>query len=264
MQASIDEGMFPEIWHIIFRKCSPSWEMPEHQLAGCNLSYVIQGDARYHIDGKVTNMTAGDLLVLPRGTVRKAITFPDRLMQCFSVDFDLKTIGNRELQPPFPAKSSPGCHENIIHLFHELSFCWTTKAPGYVIKCRGLFLLILHQFLEQVVYQEGPFVGDSRITKIIRYIAIHYAEHISAKMMAEIVGLNPTYFGLLFRQTMGVSFNTYLIQTRVNNAEIMLSTGEYKVGDIAEVCGFTDVSHFYKHFKNVKGFPPSHSLPKKF
>jgi transcriptional regulator GlxA family with amidase domain len=44
----------------------------------------------------------------------------------------------------------------------------------------------------------------------------------------------------------------------------MLSSGEYKVGDIAEACGFTDTSHFYKQFKLVKGFPPSHNLPKKF
>ena len=82
--------------------------------------------------------------------------------------------------------------------------------------------------------------------------------------MAEMIGLNPTYFGILFKKTMGMGFNRYLIQTRVRNAENMLSSGEYKVGNVAEACGFSDVSHFYKQFKEVKGFPPSHSLPKKF
>jgi transcriptional regulator GlxA family with amidase domain len=63
---------------------------------------------------------------------------------------------------------------------------------------------------------------------------------------------------------MGISLNRYLIQVRVRNAADMLASGEYKVSDIAEACGFTDVSHFYKQFKLIKGFPPSHSLPKKF
>jgi len=53
-------------------------------------------------------------------------------------------------------------------------------------------------------------------------------------------------------------------QIRIRNAADMLASGEYKVSDIAEACGFTDVSHFYKQFKLIKGFPPSHSLPKKF
>jgi AraC-like DNA-binding protein len=50
----------------------------------------------------------------------------------------------------------------------------------------------------------------------------------------------------------------------VTNAEHMLSSGEYKVVDVADACGFTDVSHFYKQFKQLKGFPPSHCMPKKF
>jgi len=264
MSVSINDDMLPFIGYIIFRKCTPSWEMAENTLGGINLTYVIQGAARYTVDRNIIELQQGDLLVLPEGSVRKAITFPDRLMQCFSVDFKLKTIDNQELTPPLPFKSHPGRHEDIIHLFHELSFAHVNKQPGYNLKCNGLFLLILHRFMELVIYKTSSYTGDYRISKVISFITAHYSEHITARMMAEMVHLNPTYFGSLFRQTIGKSFNQYLIHTRVTHADYMLKMGDYKVSDIAEQCGFNDVSHFNKQFKLVKGFPPSHSMPKKF
>jgi AraC-like DNA-binding protein len=260
----INDDMLPFIGYIIFRKCTPSWEMAENTLGGINLTYIIQGAARYTVDGKIIELQEGDLLVLPEGSVRRAITFPDRLMQCFSVDFKLKTIGNRELPPPLPVKSHPGRHEDIIHLFHELSFTHVNKQPGYNIRSSGLFLQILHRFMEIIIFKTSSYTGDHRISKVISFIKAHYSEHITIKMMAELVHLNPTYFGGLFRQIIGKSFNQYLIHTRVTHAEYMLNSGEYKVSDVAEQCGFTDVSHFTKQFKMIKGFPPSHCMPRRF
>jgi YesN/AraC family two-component response regulator len=145
-----------------------------------------------------------------------------------------------------------------------LYFYWQNKQPGYIIKSRGLFLQIIHRFLELIIYKNDSYVIDSRIAKSIQYLSVHYSERVSVKTAADMAGLNPAYFGLLFKQETGVSFNRYLIQTRVRNAEEMLASGEYKVGSIAEACGFTDTSHLYKQFKMIKGFPPSYSLPKKF
>jgi len=44
---------------------------------------------------------------------------------------------------------------------------------------------------------------------------------------------------------------------RVNNAEMLLSTGEFSVTEVAERCGFRDVSYFSNVFKSMKGYPPS-------
>lgn len=264
MPNAIDEDIMPKIEYVVFRKCSPGWQMFEHKFNACDITYVIHGNARYSINGINYDLSAGDLLYLSTGASRAGVTFPDRLMHCFSVDFHLKNMKNRDVTLPFPLVSHVGHKEDIIHMFHDLSFAWLNKQPGYIIKTRGLFLQILHRFMEFIVYKTDSSAGDSRINKVIRYIALHYSERISVKMMADMVGLNATYFGVLFRQETGQSFNRYLIQIRIKNAENMLSSGEYKVGDVAEVCGFTDVSHFYKQFKEIKGFPPSHCLPKKF
>ena len=264
MPEAVDNEMIPKIHYVVFRKCTPAWTLPEHTTGAANLTYLIKGDALYTINGQDVDLTQGSLLVLPENNVRKGITFPDRVMQCFSVDFDLMNLKRQIVSLPFPLVSLPGLHEDIIRMFHDLTFSWSNRIHGYVIKSGGLFLQILHRFLELVVFKDDTNSGDSRVSKVIRYMAAHYSERITVKMMAEMVGLNPTYFGLLFKQVMKISFNQYLIQLRVRNAEHMLAGGEYKVSDIAGVCGFTDMSHFYKQYKMLRGFPPSHSMPKKF
>ena len=264
MPKTIDENMIPFIHNIVFQKCTPAWELSDYKLETWNLTYVVQGEARYTVNGQAVDLAEGSLLTLPSGSLCRGFSYPDRLMHCFLVDFTLKNAKNRELNPPFPLCSLPGRCEDIVHMFHEMAFSWLNKQPGYIIKSRGLFLQIIHRFMELLIYQADSNTGDSRINKALRYISAHYSEHVTAKMMAEMAGLNPTYFGILFREAMGVSFNRYLLQMRVKNAENMLISGGYKVGSVAEACGFTDVSHFYKQFKSIKGYPPSHCLPKKF
>jgi transcriptional regulator GlxA family with amidase domain len=53
------------------------------------------------------------------------------------------------------------------------------------------------------------------------------------------------------------------MQIRVRNAESMLQSGSYKVREVADHCGFSDVIHFYKSFIAIRGFPPSKYKPKK-
>lgn len=263
MFAAIGDDTILDIHHVIYQKCTPTWVMPKNKLGSINMTYITQGAARYTVNNEAANVEQGSLLVLPKDSTRSAVTFSNQLMHCFSVEFTLRNDSG-DLSPPLPLVSAPGCHKNIIHNFHELSFSWMDANQGYMFKCKGLLMLILHQFMELLVYKDSLLSSDFRITKVIRYIAMNYSERITVKSMADMVNLNPTYFGGLFHQTTGTSLNHYLTQIRIKNAEAMLASGEYKISDVAEVCGFTDTSHFYKHFHVLRGFPPSECLPKGF
>ena len=67
--------------------------------------------------------------------------------------------------------------------------------------------------------------------------------------------LNTNYFGGLFQRTMGISFNRYLTQTRVKNAENMLGSGEYNMLSVAEACGFTNALINSSSRKRLSAFP---------
>jgi AraC-like DNA-binding protein len=257
-----DYDFIPYIEYVVFRQCTPQWRMPEQFLPSCDLTYIIQGEARYTINGIAHHLSGGDLLCLPPESVREGVTYPDRLMRCFSINFQLKTFKGGLARLPFPVVSHIGCKEDIIRLFHELSSVWVEKQTSALLEARGLFLLILQRFFDLIVYKSDSTAEDPRIKKAIRYIAAHFAEKISVKEMAETVRLNPAYFGALFKRETGVKLTEYLIRTRIHNARNMLASGEYTVCDVAEACGFVDAAHFYKHFKTLMGFPPSRCIPK--
>jgi AraC-like DNA-binding protein len=231
--------------------------MPEQLLPICDITYLIAGNARYTINGTDHELGEGDLLCLPANTVRAAITYPDRLMHCFSVNFFLRNMSGKSASLPFPVVSHIGNRGDMVHLFQELDFTWLDKQPGYTIKARGLLLLILHRLFEILLYNRDFSTEDNRIKKIIYYIANHYYEKITVQKMAEMVGLNAVYLGALFKQETGISINQYVTKIRINNAESMLKSGEYTVEETGEQCGFSDHFYFYKQFQTLLGFSPS-------
>jgi AraC-like DNA-binding protein len=260
---NLDEINFvPDIKYAIFRKCTPAWRMPKQECDTPNLGYIVKGSAHYIIDGNHYDASVGDLVCMPVGCIRSGTTPKDNLMHCYATHFLLKKSLNETTRLPFPIVSHVGIKPDIIHLFNQYMITWLDKQPGYQMKIRGLFLLIVQRFYELIVHDFDSQAGDPRIKRVTDYLANHFASKLTVKQMAEMIELNSIYFGELFKKETGLSMNRYLMQIRIRNAENLLASGEYKVIDVAAACGFSDEIHFYKNFKLLTGLPPSHYIPK--
>jgi AraC-like DNA-binding protein len=251
----------------VFRECTAEWKIKD-RLGVFNwwdLTYLISGKARYTIDGVAYDLEAGDLLCLPPGHSREARTWQDSLMRCFAVNFSLINLkaANESALLPLPLISHVGVREDIIQLYRELDFVWMDHQALYRFKSRALFILILHRFFELILYNTDSVVVDSRIKETLRYIAQHYTKKLSVRQMAGMVNLSPVYFGALFRRETGMIMSHYLIKTRVRYAENLLKSGEFRVNEVAERCGYNDIFHFYRQFKRICGVSPSDCIPKK-
>lgn len=257
-----DEIFVPDIRYLVFRKCPADWRVRARRVSNWDITYIIRGKARYIINHMPREISAGELLCLPENTRKEAITYSDHPMHCFSVNFTLKNPEGKEMSLPFPLVNAIGLQNSLIRLFNELVYTQTERRPGYLIKSRGLLLLLLHRLFELTVYKNNSAGGDYRIQKATRYIAQHYAEPLRVKKLAAITGLNAAYFGVLFKQVTGFTVKQYVAQTRVQSAKNLLQSGGYRVLDAAEACGYCDMFYFYKQFKAIMGFPPSQCIPK--
>ena len=121
----VNEKIVPNVGYLVFRECSPEWKIKD-RLGVFNywdLTYLIKGAAQYKIDGKIYNLSAGDLLCLPPGHQREAHTYPDNLMHCFAANFSLNSFDSQEPAViPLSLVSHIGLREDIIQLFNELIF----------------------------------------------------------------------------------------------------------------------------------------------
>lgn len=97
-----------------------------------------------------------------------------------------------------------------------------------------------------------------QIQRAMAYIDKHYADDdLSLHDTAEHVSMSTTYFSRLFKEETGWNFVKYLTDVRMRHAEQLLTSPDYKVGDVALAVGYTSYYHFAKTFKKVKGMSPT-------
>ena len=95
-----------------------------------------------------------------------------------------------------------------------------------------------------------------RTKAILSYIDRNYKEAISIADIASYCGFSESHFMRFFKNTMGVSFTTYLCDFRLNIAARLLVTTDDSILSIAESCGFFNLSYFNRSFKKKYGITP--------
>ncbi|MNR50304.1 HTH-type transcriptional regulator YesS [compost metagenome] len=86
-------------------------------------------------------------------------------------------------------------------------------------------------------------------------MAANYNKDISLKEVAEYVGMNATYFSLLFKETKGLSYIKYLTRMRMEQAKMLLQDG-LLINDVSERVGYYHYRHFTEVFKKYAGVTP--------
>jgi YesN/AraC family two-component response regulator len=95
------------------------------------------------------------------------------------------------------------------------------------------------------------------IPRIIDFAITNYEKDLTIEGLAKLFSFNAKYIGRVFKKEVGTSFANYITQMRVTSAENMLRKTYYKIVDIAEKCGFQNVSYFNRVFKTRLGVTPS-------
>lgn len=98
------------------------------------------------------------------------------------------------------------------------------------------------------------YTGNNiEISKALQYVHLHYAEELSLKQIADLVGLSENYFSSLFKQEMGENLIAYINRVRIQYAKEMLRSETMKVYEIAEKVGYRNTTYFSTIFKKVTG-----------
>lgn len=113
---------------------------------------------------------------------------------------------------------------------------------------------VLESFMSSMFREKDK--GNPYVRKALRYMCDHYSEHLELDQVADFVGLSPSYFSTLFRQTVGTSFREHLNWIRVEESKHLLLNKQYTLADIAISMGFPDQSYYCKVFKKIVGITP--------
>lgn len=96
----------------------------------------------------------------------------------------------------------------------------------------------------------------STMERVVQYICSNYNRELRLEQLATIFGYNSAYLGKVFHQYTGENFNNYLDRIRITEAKRLLALDEYKVYEVAEMVGYTNINYFHNKFKKYVGVSP--------
>ena len=75
--------------------------------------------------------------------------------------------------------------------------------------------------------------------------------------IADAVHVSQDYLSYIFHKESGVVLSTYISSARIKEAQKLLLSSKASSSEIAEKCGFSNVSYFHKQFKKFVGMTPN-------
>jgi len=256
MDASAYTDIVPTILLFVDRRSFPDWRISRQTIDFHDLTFIAGGEAHYYVNGKHYAARTGDVIYIPPGSVREAHTTRKNPVHAYAFNFTLAPANERPL--PFATVTTHDLAGPLLEEIKSFTLVWAMRQPGYEMQARALLMLILHRLLFGTT--NGNRVTDMRIARARAYMADHYAEDLDLASVAAVAGLHPVYFSKLFKRETGYGFRQFLNVVRLNHAEMMLLSGDFTVSEVAERCGFRDVSYFSNLYKAMKGYPPSAHL----
>ena len=225
------------------------------------LEVMISGSGSYDINGRACTVGAGNAyLVTPEDYHRLEAYDMDMYTVCFnSTSVDSAVIDRIS-----------GCSIDMIVKFDDRQFSYITKLLQMLERefnsdsrdrersMKNLLEYILICFLRA---PELAAASEKRLShtvmRAVSYIKQNFKSELTLTDVAAAVSVSPNYFGTLFKNDMGVTFNRYLMLTRLRYASNLLREHGLTVEEIAYASGFASPSYFSESYRKEFGKSPS-------
>ncbi|MBQ9767444.1 MAG: helix-turn-helix transcriptional regulator [Lachnospiraceae bacterium] len=74
--------------------------------------------------------------------------------------------------------------------------------------------------------------------------------------LAELAHLSPSYFQVIYKKAFGITCMTEVINAKIEQAKLLLTSTELTVSAVAAETGYNEVYHFIRQFKKSTGMTP--------
>ena len=228
------------------KSSKPFFLYKNHSHNAWEIIYQTMGKTHAFAGDKEFEMSVGDVLVVPPGTVHR--TESDMLITDMWISFEKCEFPTF----PFSVRDTDG---NIRKLF-ELLFQICDEQP------KGI-----ENFTERIAELICLYVKKASVEKDVPEIIGKVKEKLKENMQngdfdvtayITSLGYNQDYFRRLFKKYTSYSPNVYLNNLRMEKAKELLFMNQFfSISEVSALCGFRDSLYFSSCFKQYTGMSPT-------
>lgn len=239
----------------------------EHHHTECELSIFVSGDGIYNVNQMVYDFHAGNVFLFGSNEIH-CITEINSSLHLLNIQFEPRLLWeypeNAEMLRLFNSRKSNFSNrfeddETLKKYIFSIEKELSEKRTGYVIEAKYLLYSALIHIIRE--YNSTHSMTDTLnssegMRSAIAYINQNLEKKLILKDIADYACMSETYFSSVFKKFNGISPWDYITIKRVERAIELLKTTSQNKLQIAEKCGFSSPSNFYKAFKQVTGKAP--------
>ncbi|RAW12641.1 AraC family transcriptional regulator [Paenibacillus taichungensis] len=281
---SVHEVFYPDVqttvnlFAIHLRSVGSDWDYPAHEHPQYELNYVTEGEQYMTVDGKLYIQKAGELLLIPPGSIHSSLCHNAKGFTYFCMHFDIDdqlflSLLARIKQVLFNSDSP--VTRQIEPVLHKLMSSADNRAASTMVQRMQLQSAVFELFghLWEAVSQEAAQLFTDGYEKIelahqIRnrlqgLVSQQFKQgresdsHYGIDDIAAELGISSSHCNRVFRQVYGQSPRVYLSEMVLHEAKVLLGNPKLSVQNIAAMLGYKDIAHFSRQFKRWSGISPT-------
>jgi AraC-like DNA-binding protein len=233
--------------------------------------YLLRGEKLFFIHDKLYKAEKGDMVIVKPNEVHRTSgvqsAYTERILINFKYEFvekllrsegiELLQFENGANKLRFSMKEQLEIEKLLNQLLKEIE----GKEYGYVSSVRVIFFLLLIKIyrvsLKGKIEEEEP-IGpiEQKVMEIVNYININYGSDIYLSSVAKLFYISESYLSRIFKKVTAFHMSEYIQIVRIKEAQKLLKETDFKIIEISEKVGFTQIAHFNKTFKKITDTTP--------
>lgn len=137
----------------------------------------------------------------------------------------------------------------------ELTYANDLKREGYLYMFLSALIQSQHESDDNQDVHDYSY--EVYVNHALEFVEHNYKKGIKVNDIAKYIGINRSYLTYVFKKSLNVSVQDYLVNYRLDKAAELLKTTNLSIGNISKAVGYDDSLTFSKIFKRFKSISPS-------
>lgn len=280
------EYLFEDIQHSTAQKlykCMPG-KLPDyfvdvslHWHNEFEINFMLEGSAIYQVGAQTYVSNAGDINIKAPGILHathitenghayyQTLIFRPELFGFAEYERGnlkyLSRILSKKLIIKTPIRPTDAEYDRLARLIKEAMDAAKSDSSADDILLRSrlnevFYVLIKNGYVIKNDLSVSHDADMEELNPALKYIADNFNHDIKIAKLASLTARSETSFMALFKRVLGVTAIEYITHLRINSACEMLRLTNRKIIDIAQSCGYFNLSNFNRIFKRKTGSTP--------